>query len=475
MNYFYQAKDASGNLLSGGLDVASLAEARQKLRGQGLFVISIAAEKSDRSGPKRSMQLNFGNRVRKADLLILLSQLTIMSQSGVDLAESLRNLALQCNKPALKRVVQQIYDDVSRGTSLSAAMRKHPHVFDETFIAGITAGESTGTITTVLDRLTYLTRTEIRLRSTLWSLLMYPIVLCGVTLVVINALIFFVLPQFAKVFDDLGRAPPPLTRFLLAAGAFARGNAWLLIAIGVGGIVAAAVFRSTLLARTVWDYVSINGLIVRNATRSLITGRLFRLLATMLQSGVPLVDGIRLCRQASRNRFFRKLFEDVEHDALQGKGISKALLAASFLPTGAAHMVATAERQANSALFCRPLASTTKTKASVISATSSKSWSPPLFCFWELSWAWWYWPWYCPSSMFQQFHTRANHRKTLDGYYFQNDTPRPNVGRVAKAAVMAGSGWMSGRVQSSLHRSSKRRVGGNLPPDGQSTTKLNSR
>jgi type II secretory pathway component PulF len=92
------------------------------------------------------------------------------------------------------------------------------------------------------------------------------------------------------------------------------------------------------------DYLLLNGMVVRNASRALSTGRIFRLLGTMLQSGVPLVDCIRLCRDAAHNSFFRKLFDSIESDVLQGQGVAKSLYAAEFMPSGAAHMIATAEK-----------------------------------------------------------------------------------------------------------------------------------
>lgn len=341
MRLQYRAKDRAGKASDGDIEAASVNEARAKLRAQGLFVLDITPAVAAPSG---SPSFSFRRGVSKADLLMLLSQLTIMNQSGVDLAESLRNLAEQCGKPALKAVLERVYNDVSGGVSLSAALKRHPNVFDETFVAVIAAGECSGTIQATLERLTALIRGELRLRSTIWSMLMYPLVLCGVTAVVLVAMIFFVLPQFATVFVELGRSPPPLTAALLSIGAFSR-NHLLEISLAVIGLAVAWYFgRSTAPIKRARDYFVLHAALVKNSTRSLSTGRLFRLLGTMLQTGVPLVDCIHLCRAASRNVFFRRMFEGIERDVLQGKGIANSLFAATFLPAGAAHMVSTAER-----------------------------------------------------------------------------------------------------------------------------------
>jgi type II secretory pathway component PulF len=342
MKFQYRAKDRGGEAAQGELDAESIADARNKLRNQGLFVLELAAATSARRAGATSFNLR--RAASKADILILLSQLTIMMQSGVDLAESLRNLAEQCSKPALKAVLHGIYSDVSSGVSFSAALRRHPEVFDETFVAVIAAGECSGTMTAVLERLTGLMRGELRLRNTVWSMLMYPLVLCSVTFLVLNALVFFVLPQFATVFVEMGRSPPPLTAVLLAIGAFAKQHAMALGSAGLALVAGWYFLRATPPVRRAYDYFILHAVIVRQATRSLITGRLFRLLGTMLQTGVPMLDCIRLSRGAVKNVFFRRMFDVIEHDVLHGQGMAKSLLLVPFLPVGAAHMVATAEK-----------------------------------------------------------------------------------------------------------------------------------
>ncbi len=110
-----------------------------------------------------------------------MSQLTIMSQSGVDLAEALENIAQQATKPALRQALTQVHADVSNGNSFSEALRQHPQAFDETVVASIASGEQTGAMAEVLERLTHLLRSDMRLQSTIWSMLMY-LLFCVVSL-----------------------------------------------------------------------------------------------------------------------------------------------------------------------------------------------------------------------------------------------------------------------------------------------------
>jgi type II secretory pathway component PulF len=343
MKFQYTAKDRLGKPITGEIEADTETEARRRLRADRMFLISIAQTAATGASPI-SRNLLPSKRVSRAELVTMMSQLTLMCQSGVDVAEALRNLSQQSKPGKLKDVLSRIFDDVSAGESLSQAMTRHPDVFDKAFIAGIAAGERSGDMVGVLQRLTVLVRNEARLISSIWALLTYPLLLCLVMGVVLAAVVFYVLPQFGKVFESLGHKPPPLTQFLLDLGTFARGHYVGIMVVTATLAVALALFRRQPVAQRLWDYAVLNLVVLRNATRALITGRLLRLLGTMLQSGVPLLDCIRLCRAASKSQLFHSLFDSVEHDLLQGKPINKPFQAATFLPAGAAQMIATAEQ-----------------------------------------------------------------------------------------------------------------------------------
>ncbi len=343
MRLGYQAKDRNGMRTAGEIEAASVADGRAQLRRQGLFLIAIEPigerARGSLAGPAGS-----GRRVRTGDLVTWMSQLTIMCQSGVTLADALQHLAESTRSPGLRAIAQALNLDVANGNSLSQAMRKHPHVFQETFVAGIAAGEQSGNIVQVLERLSDLLRNEKRLRSSIWAMLTYPMFLCGVMVAVLVALVFFVLPQFGKVFAGFGRPAPPITQLLLDVGEFSRTNA---VAIAGASLLVTCIGLYAVrlpIARRAWDHLAMNALVLRNATRTLASGRSFFLLGTMLQSGVPLLECLRLCRSAARNLLFQNLFDRMEHDLIHGNGISNSLLAAEFLPSGAAQMIATAER-----------------------------------------------------------------------------------------------------------------------------------
>lgn len=354
MQFQYRAKDRQGKFVDGQFEGDSALVVRQRLRSQGLFALSVVALQSRSSAPKvlsKKVSINASHfataklpRVKTSDLIIALSQLSIMCQSGDDLAEALNTVANQCPVPRLQRVLLETYQDVSQGLKFSAALAKHPSVFNESMVAALAAGEQAGRIVDVLERTTRMMRKDQNLRSSMMAMLMYPAVLCAITSVVICSMLFFVLPQFATIFRDMDRAVPPLTSILLSLGSGLREN-WIAIALVAGTIVVSGFSaRKHPRVQRVFDHALLNALIIKGSIRALITGRVFRLLGTMLENGVPLLDSIRLCRKATRNSLFQEMFEKVEHEILQGEGMSQTLVDATFLPAGAAHMISTGER-----------------------------------------------------------------------------------------------------------------------------------
>ena len=363
MKFQYIAKDKQGKSVDGQFEGESALAIRHRLRSQGLFALSVVPLESrsrvsksplshlpgkaktslDQSAKSPFIETKF-SRVKTSELIVALSQLSIMCQSGDDLAEALNTVANQCTAPKLKRVLLAIYQDVSQGSKFSAALSKHPVVFSESIVAALAAGEQAGRIVDVLERTTRMMRKDQNLRSSVMSMLMYPAVLCSITLVVICSMLFFVLPQFATIFRDMDRPVPPLTNILLSLGSGLR-NHWIVIALAAGVLVGLGIgFRKHHRVQRAFDHTILNALIIKDSIRALVTGRIFRLLGTMLENGVPLLESIQLCRKATRNSLFQEMFEKVEHEILQGEGMSQTLVDAPFLPAGAAHMISTGER-----------------------------------------------------------------------------------------------------------------------------------
>lgn len=347
MHFQYQAKNNKGKLLAGVIEADSLAEARRALREQGMFVLQVVdytrqAVSFDLTNWSKGFSR--GRRVSKTDLLLFTTQLSVMCRSGIDLAEALYNTTQQCSNKALRETLEEVYQDVADGKAVSEAMSRHIDVFGEAYVSTITAGEASGTLQNGFGRLSEMLRNEIRLRTTIRSILSYPAVLVAVAILVCFSLVFFVLPQFATVFADLGKPAPPLTQMILDFGQMCRDH---FVVIATGSLAGLAIVYKFWLSRHAggyFDRLLLNGPVIRNATRSLYTGRSFSLLGTMLNSDIPLLEALRLSRSSVKNHLYKNLFNRLEEDVLNGKGLGRALSEVDFIPPGAAQMVSTAER-----------------------------------------------------------------------------------------------------------------------------------
>jgi len=344
MQFSYSAKSIRGDTSAGVLDADSTASARQLLRDKGLFPVKLNPTKGGGTVTKFSSAALFKPRVKKPELMLLTSQLVIMCRAGVDLADALQNVSANCRNPTLKTAMSEIVDDVTQGKSFSVAMRRQSHLFGEAYVASIAAGEASGKVADVLARLADVLKNEIQLQSTVKSAMAYPIILIAVCLIVIVALLLFVLPNFEQVFLDMGVTPPASTQLLLMISGELRQNFWMWGTACLGVMFLAYQFLWTPAVRRTASNFALRMVLIGHVLQSLIAGRLFVMLGTMLQSGVPLIQSLQLCRSAMGNICYQELLDDMQNEVLNGRGIGRVLNSATFVPAGVAQMVGSAEQ-----------------------------------------------------------------------------------------------------------------------------------
>lgn len=344
MEFTYSAKSLNGETSTGILDADTVAAARRILRDRGLFPLRLTAATSAAARPAIATGGIFGKRVTKAELMLVTSQLVIMCRTGVELAEAVKNVASKCRNPKLKTALEEIHQGVSSGQSFSSAMRKQVHLFGETYVASVAAGEASGKVPDVLARMSEMLNNEIKLNSTIKGAISYPIVLMAVCLFVIAALLLFVLPNFERVFQDMGVQPPVSTQILLEVSGEIRRRIWLWGTLSVSAGIAAFKLMWTERVRRSLENSAMRMVLFGEVLQALVAGRLFVMLGTMLQNGVPLVQSLQLCRSAMRSMSYCELLDQMQEEVLNGRTIGRVLDMATFVPAGVAQMIGTAER-----------------------------------------------------------------------------------------------------------------------------------
>lgn len=343
MQFVYTAKTKIGDIQSGQLTAADIDAAKRALREQSLFPIDIRKKVAD--SPLKAL---FGSRERaalsKRDLLSVTTQLAIMTRSGVDLASAFYSLSQQCSNPTLRNILGQIHRDVTGGKSISDAMHAQAAIFGDAYVASVAAGEAAGKLPEVLGRLAQFQRTEMRVRATVRTLLAYPLLLSSVSSLVVIGLVTFVLPKFVDIFAQFEVALPIITQVVVSISDVLRRHIMIWVPLFFAAIIGLLVSRNVEGGRRKWDYAMLNVPVLRDITRAFYIGRTFRLLGLMIESGVPLLEGLKLTRNSVRNSLYKKLFDELEESILNGRGLAASLITAGFVPAVAAEMVLTAER-----------------------------------------------------------------------------------------------------------------------------------
>ena len=343
MQFVYTAKSKNGDIQTGHITAADVEAVKRALREQSLFAIDIR-KKVTNSAYKALLGWRDKTTLSKRDLLSVTTQLAIMTRSGVDLASAFLSLSQQCSNPAMRNILGQVHKDVTGGKSISDAMLAQAAVFGDAYVASVAAGEAAGKLPEVLGRLSQFQRTEIRMRATVRALLAYPLLLSGVSSLVVTGLVTFVLPKFVDIFGQFEVALPVITQVIVAMSDVMRKHWLIWIPLMFCAVVGLIVSRHVEGGRRKWDYAMLNLPVLRDITRAFYIGRTFRLMGLMIESGVPLLEGLRLTRNSVRNVLYRKLFDDLEVSILNGRGLAVSLINAGFVPAVAAEMILTAER-----------------------------------------------------------------------------------------------------------------------------------
>lgn len=338
----YTALNAKGQEKTGVLEGESARLVRQMLREQSLTPISVTETKKA-SSSKGKLSLQIGGGVGTKDLSLLTRQLSTLSRSGVPLEEALSTVAKQTVKNSVKGVLLDVRSKVLEGHSLAKALQEHPKVFPDLYRATVAAGEQSGHLDAVLERLADYTEARQEMTQKVGMALTYPIILSVVALLIVIGLLTYVVPQVIDVFDNVGQELPFLTRALIAVSDFTKDYG-LIVAVIIGGCI--YTFRRMLrdpAFRLRYDYTILHLPIIGNLSKGLNTARFARTLSILAASGVPILEALRIAAQVVPNLPMRKAIESATSRIREGSSISKSLETSGLFPPMTVHLIASGE------------------------------------------------------------------------------------------------------------------------------------
>ena len=324
MKLSYKGFDRTGKSVTDVVDARDVADAKEMLRRQGVYITEISETGDDEVITKIGGGSAFGQSKRLKLVAMFLRQLHVLIATGTPLAESLAALERQSTDPKWKGVVTDVREHVEQGISLSAAMASHPKYFNPICRGLVAAGESGGNLDAMLERLAVLSRKQVHVRSAVMGAMIYPCLLTVVALGVLGTLMGFVLPRFSALFLTLDTPLPPTTKFLMFLSDLTRTYWWAIPFVVTGVALGLWSLLKTTTGKRLLDRALISMPQFGKIIRSFATARITRLLGILLQGRVPLLDALELTQEATTNFYYKQLLTKATDAITRGDTLAGA-------------------------------------------------------------------------------------------------------------------------------------------------------
>ena len=337
----YKAYNASGGSVAGTLDADSERHALQQLKSQGLMLREIREEGGDAGAPS---SFSFKRGISASDLALFTRRLATLVASSVPLYEAMGSLHEQEENGALKRVLTRVSAHIAEGASLSRAFAAEPRVFGESYISMVAAGEASGALDAVLERLADFLEEQEQVRSRVSSALAYPILMVLVGGGVMIFLLTVVIPKIVVIFEDSKAALPLITVALIKISHFLRGWWWIPAGLAVASL---PIYRKAMLRddlRLKRDALLLKLPLAGGMLQRLILSRFARVLGLLLSSGVPIIRALEITSEVLVNRVYRTFLHGVMEEVAQGGSLSGSLRKSRLFPPLLVHLAGVGEK-----------------------------------------------------------------------------------------------------------------------------------
>lgn len=336
--YTYQARNLTGEMISGSMSANTERDVVNWLSGQSLFPVKVVAGKEKQS-------ISFGGRVNDQKIAVFYEQLSSLISNGVPLLRSLRILQEQTRIPAFKASLDDVITQVEDGETLSDSFARHPKIFSEMAVNMSRAGAEGGFLEDALQRVAKFTEEQAELKSRTVGALIYPAVLATIGTIVVTILLVFFVPKFGELFDQLremGELPAVTDWLLWFSGAL---RSWGLIIIGLFAVLymVIRVQLNTERGRRFADAVKIKIPLFGPIFLNLAVGRFCRVLGTLLKNGVSILKALEISREASGNRVLSEAIGEAAENITSGESLSGPLSKSGHFPRNVTEMISVAE------------------------------------------------------------------------------------------------------------------------------------
>jgi len=336
--YTWKGKNKMGKMQEGSVTADNKDSVIALLRRQQIMVSAVTEKGKELAVPK------MGGSVRQKEIAIFTRQFSVMIDAGLPLVQCLEILGSQQKNRLFQKVLFQVRQDVESGSTLADSMRKHPKVFSSLFCNMIAAGESGGILDTILQRLAAYIEKNVKLVAAVRSAMIYPVAVITIAVGVVVVILWKVIPTFAMLFEGLGATLPLPTRITIAASNFLGRFMPVLVVLAVAAGFATNRYYKTYKGRRQIDQIILKLPVLGDLMRKIAVARFCRTLGTLIQSGVPILEGLEITARTAGNSIVEDAIMATRKSIEQGKTIAGPLEETRVFPSMVVQMISVGEQ-----------------------------------------------------------------------------------------------------------------------------------
>ncbi len=344
--YAFKGVDAqTGKAVKGYRDADSAKALRGLLRREGVLLTSASVDSKQKSKGSSDVDLlAYFKRPTSGDVAVMTRQLATLVRAGIPLVESISALVDQTEKESMAKVLTAIREDLKEGTAFAKALDKHKKVFPPLYVNMVAAGEASGTLEAVLERLADFMEDQARLKGKITSAMAYPVLMTIIAACLVGVLMVAVVPKVTSIFENLGQELPWYTVLLITVSDLLADFWWLLLMVLGGMFYGFKRWVATDEGRLKWDTFMLRVPLFGRLNLLVAVARFSRTLATLLASGVPLLVAMDIVRNVLGNRLLEGVVKDAIGSIREGESIAEPLRRSGQFPPMVTHMITVGEK-----------------------------------------------------------------------------------------------------------------------------------
>lgn len=342
-SYGYEAINNVGKVVKGSIEADSPDKVRLELKQQGLTLVEI----KEQNLLTKDFNIEIGGYPKPRDLSVFCRQFVSMIKAGVSILDALKMLGEQTENKQMQKAVVAVRVSVEKGETLARSLSEHPKVFPELMVNMVSAGESSGSLDIALDRMAVQFEKSAKTKALVKKAMIYPIMVALIAVVVIIVMLVVVIPNYSKMFADMGTELPAITKAVQAASNFIIDYWIILLPAVIVAVLALGAFAKTDLGKHIFHGLKLKIPMFRNLEVKQSSSMMARTLSTLLASGVPLLEAVDIVGDVMENVYYKEAMDKCKNEIITGQPLSRPLEECGLFPPMVYHMTRIGEESGN--------------------------------------------------------------------------------------------------------------------------------